>query len=96
MKITLYTNCFMSNGEKLMCVSLMVWRSDTDVSAVDVSGYARAKDQLFAKAMAAHDLARSLRDLMTDLGHEVELADVLKSSLTIGDALDEAYANPIL
>lgn len=96
MKITLYTNCFMSCGEKLMCVSLMVWRSETDVSAVDVSGYVRSKDELFAKAMAAHDLARSLRTLLTDLWHDVELADVLKSSLTIGDALDEAYAKPIL
>jgi len=96
LKITLYTNSFMSCGERLMCVSLMVWRSNVDVSGVDVPAYVRSKEDTFAKAMAAHDLARSLRTMLTDLGHEVELADVLKSSLKIGDALDAAYAAPLL
>ncbi len=91
MKITLYANCFDSGGRHLMAVNLTVWRSEFEASSVFVPGYVDHESKVFRKAIDARELAASLKDLMTDLGHEVELEDVLLSSLTLGDHLKAIY-----
>jgi len=95
LKITLYTHCFMHNGEKTMGVSLMVWRSGNDVTSMGIPGYVRANGDLFKMAMDVHDLARHLRTLMTDLGHEVEVDAALKSSMAVDEVLVEAYGRDL-
>lgn len=95
LKITLYTHCFMHNGEKTMSVSLMIWRSEKDVTSVGVPGYVRANGDLFKMAMDASDMARHLRTLMADLGHEVEVDDALKSSMAADAVLIEAYGRDL-
>lgn len=95
LKITLYTNCFMHNGEKVMSVSLMIWRSENDVTSVGVPGYVRANGDLFKMAMDASGMARHLRTLMTDLGHEVEIDEQLKSSMAADAVLIKEYGRDL-
>lgn len=95
LKITLYTNCFMHNGEKVMSVSLMIWRSERDVTSVGVPGYVRANGDMFVKAMDARNLACGLRAMLIDLGNEVEIDEQLKSSAAADAVLVEAYGRDL-
>lgn len=95
MKITLYTNCFMHNGEKVMSVSLMVWRANDDVSAVCVPGYVRDKKDIFKQAMDARDLAHSIKTMLAECGHEVGIDEALKSSMAADAVMMEAYGRDL-
>jgi len=95
LKITLYTHCFMREGEKVMSVSLMVWRSENDATSVGVPGYVRANSDLFMKAMDARNLACGLRAMLIDLGHEVRIDEQLKSSMAADAVLVEAYGRDL-
>lgn len=95
LKITLYTNCFMHNGEKVMSVSLLIWRSGSDVTSVGVPGYVRGNGGLFEKSMDARALALSICTMLTDCGHEVEVDAALKSSMAADAVLVEAYGRDL-
>ena len=95
MKITLYTSCFMHNEQKVMSVSLIIWRASDDATSVGVPGYVREKNDIFKQAMAARDLAASVSTLLTDLGHEVEIDEALKSSMAADAVMMEAYGRDL-
>ena len=95
MKITLYTNCFMHKGEKVMSVSLMVWRANDDVSAVCVPGYVRDKKDIFKQALDARDLAHSIKTMLTECGHKVELDKALETSMAADEMMMEAYGRDL-
>jgi hypothetical protein len=95
MKITLYTNCFMHNDQKIMSVSLIVWRANDDATSVCVPGYVRSNGDIFKFAMDVCDVANGLRRVLTDCGHAVEVDETLKSSMTTDTALVEAYGRDL-
>jgi hypothetical protein len=95
MKITLYKHCFTHDGVKVMSVSLIVWRSDTECTSFGVPGYVKSKEDLFGMAIAARDMAANLKTLLTDLGHDVEMDEDMKSSLKIDKILGEAYGRDL-
>lgn len=95
MKITLSPTCFMHNGEKYMSAALMVWRSNGDVTAIFVPGHVRSNGDIFKFAMDVCDVANGLRRVLTDCGHEVEVDENLRSSMTTDTALVEAYGRDL-
>lgn len=91
MKITLYTNVFPSDGKKLMSVSLMVWRSEYECSAIEVPSYVEAEEDIFRKAMDVVSVANSLEHMFHQMGHDVELDPILTSALKVNDRLVKGY-----
>lgn len=89
MKLTLFLNAFVHDGEQLVSASVMVKRSDTDiVGTFSTSVYARKGDR-FECAFQTVSNARAIQSLMENLGNTVEVDPALTSLDAICERLDK-------
>lgn len=93
MKITLYKHCFAHEDRMHMSISLMVWRSKWDVSAIPVAGYITAEKEIISRSVDIYSLAYGLKTMLEGMGHTVELEGVLQGSGTIYEALKEEWGS---
>lgn len=92
MKLFVYTNTFVHEGEKLMSAGIGVREGEIDCKAIIGLPFYMHRDRLFEGAMALMSMAGSTETLLENLGHTVEIEEVLKSSLTLNDYLTEEFS----
>lgn len=89
MKITLYTNRFVHDGQTHVSAMVMVKRGDLDiVGAFSTSAYATLGNR-FECAFQTITTAQSVKRMLEDLGNEVEIEPVLNGIETLSARLDE-------
>ena len=90
-RITMYASTFTHEGVKHMSTSLMLWTGGDICGSVEVGGYVKDGRDVFMKAMDVARMADQQKRLLEALSHEVELDYVFNTTMSINDALLEAY-----
>lgn len=89
MKITLYTNRFVHDGQTHVSAMVMVMRGDLDiVGSFSTSAYATLGNR-FECAFQTITTAQSVKRLLEDLGNEVEIEPMLTSIEALSERLGE-------
>ncbi len=91
MKLFLYTRVFEHEGVKRLSCSIGVRRGEIECLAVMALPTYPVEAEAFDAAMGLLSIMVSTRQLLENLGHEVEIEDVLGSTLTIADAIREEF-----
>ena len=92
MKLFVYTNTFFYEGEKLMSAGIGVCEGEIACKGIISLPFYLHADRMFEGALGLMQLAGSTEALLQNLGHEVQIEDVLGDSMTLTEYLTEEFA----
>ena len=91
MKLFVYANTFEYNGEKLLSAGIGVREGEIDCKGIVSLPTYHRKKSLFEASMELVRIAIDTRSLLENLGHEIEVEDMMRSSLTLNDYLEKEF-----
>lgn len=91
MKLFVYANTFEYNGEKLLSAGIGVRKGEIDCEGIISLPMYHNRKSLFEASMELVRIAIHTRSLLENLGHEVEVEDLMRSSLTLNAYLEKEF-----